>query len=181
VTADLPLPPFLTSALALIFASMLLEARVSTRNERALRRRGATEPGGDVWRVMSAVYPAAFLAMALESVVRGGPPREAYLAGLFIWLGAKVLKLWAITSLGQRWSFKVLVLPNAPLVSHGPYRWMRHPNYAAVAGELVGAAVMMAAPMAGAVCTLLFIEVMRRRIRVEERALGIGRSPVNRA
>jgi methyltransferase len=166
----------LVAAVTLVFGAMLFEARVSWRNERGLRARGAVEPPDDVWRPMSIAYPAAFIAMAVESALRGGPSAQMFSLGLLIWSAAKLLKVWAVTSLGDRWSFRVLVLPGAPLVARGPYRWMRHPNYLAVIGEFAGAAAMMAAPVAFVVSTVIFIEILRRRIRVEERALGIFRA-----
>lgn len=125
---------------------------------------------------MALTYPSAFAAMFAEGVFRGGPALRVFVIGLGIWGVAKLLKAWAIGSLGPRWSFRVLVLPGAPLVTRGPYRLMRHPNYVAVAGELAGAAAMMGAPVSGVVFTMLFVEIMRRRVRVEERMLGIGRT-----
>ena len=170
-----------TSPVAMLYAAGVLvalylvaESSISYRNERRLRARGAIEAPGDVWRVMAVTYPVAFAAMFAEGVARGGPSRAVFAAGVAVWVMAKMLKSWAIVSLGERWSFRVLVLPGAPLVTRGPYRWLRHPNYVAVAGELAGAAVMMAAPIAGVVFTPAFIEIMRRRIRVEERALGLS-------
>ena len=163
----------LIAAAALVFGAMLFEARVSWRNERRLRARGAVEPSGDVWRLMSIAYPAAFAAMAIESALRGGPLWQRFSEGLIIWGAAKLLKAWAVTSLGDRWSFRVLVLPGASLIARGPYRWMRHPNYLAVIGEFAGAATMMAAPTSFLVFTAIFVAILRRRIRVEERALGI--------
>ncbi|MBA3949323.1 MAG: hypothetical protein H0X44_05190 [Acidobacteria bacterium] len=157
-------------------AALIVESLISRRNERRLRAQGAVEPSDDVWRVMALTYPAAFAAMFAEGWLRGGPAPRVFVIGLVIWGLAKLLKAWAIGSLGARWSFRVLVLPGAPLVTRGPYQWMRHPNYVAVAGELAGAGVMMAAPVAGVVFTMLFIEIMRRRVRVEERMLGIGRA-----
>ena len=86
-------------------------------------------------------------------------------------------ELIAQAPLAERSASRMLVVPpGAPLVTRGPYQWMRHPNYVAVAGELAGAGVMMAAPFAGVIFTMLFIEIMRRRVRVEERMLGIGRT-----
>ena len=157
-------------------AFLIIESLLSQRNERRLRAQGAVEPPDDVWRVMAIAYPSAFIAMFAEGWVRGGPSPRVFVIGVVLWGLAKLLKAWAIGSLGPRWSFRVLVLPGVPLVSRGPYQWMRHPNYVAVAGELAGAAVMMAAPAAGIVFTLVFIEIMRRRVRVEERMLGIGRT-----
>ncbi len=167
---------FLWIGAGLIAALLLIELLVSTRHEQRLRARGAVEPGDDVWRVMATTYPVAFGAMVAEGWLRGGPPPVVFAAGLAIWAAAKLLKVWAVMSLGDRWSFRVLVLPGAPLVTRGPYRWLRHPNYAAVAGELAGAGVMMVAPYTGVLFTLAFIEIMRRRIRVEERALGLRRA-----
>lgn len=159
----------------LIAAALLIESLISRRNERRLRAQGAVEPPDDVWRVMAVTYPAAFAAMFAEGWFRGGPAPMVFIAGVAMWGLSKVLKAWAIGSLGSRWSFRVLVPPGAPLVTRGPYQWLRHPNYVAVAGELVGAGVMMAAPLTGVVCTMLFVEIMRRRVRVEERMLGIAR------
>ena len=165
---------FVSAVLVGLF--LLLEGLVSFRNEHRLRARGAVEPPDDVWPVMAAAYPAAFVSMLAEGFARGGPPPAVFLIGLAAWTLAKALKFWAIASLGERWSFRVLVLPDAPLVTSGPYRRLRHPNYLAVAGELIGAAVMTAAPVAGVIFTIAFVEIMRRRMRVEERALGIRRS-----
>ena len=165
---------YLAGALAAAF--LVVESLVSFRNERKLRAQGAVEPPDDVWRLMAVTYPLAFAAMFAEGFARGGPSRAVFIAGLVVWAAAKGLKTWAIASLGPRWSFRVLVPPGAPLVSRGPYRRLRHPNYVAVAGEMAGAGVMMAAPVAGVMFTLAFIEIMRRRVRVEERMLGIRRS-----
>lgn len=158
----------------LVAFCLVTESLISYRNERRLRARGAIEAPDDVWRVMAVTYPIAFAAMFAEGLARGGPSRAVFGAGLAVWVAAKMLKSWAIVSLGERWSFRVLALPGATLVTSGPYRWLRHPNYVAVAGELAGAAVMMSAPIAGVVFTLAFIEIMRRRVRVEERLLGLS-------
>jgi methyltransferase len=171
---DLDNPAFArTAALVLIFAAMLAESMRSRRNTEALKLYGATEVSDPIWPVMAAVYPAAFVAMFIESTVRGGPTAAQFGIGLVLFNLAKLLKMSAIHALGIRWSFRVLVLPGEPLVAQGPYRWLRHPNYVAVIGELIAAAVMFAAPVTGVVFTLAFAEIIRRRIQVEERALGI--------
>jgi methyltransferase len=86
-------------------------------------------------------------------------------------VAAKLLKFWAIASLGDRWTFRVLIVPE-PLVATGPYAFVRHPNYIAVIGELLGFALLVGAPVAGAVSLVGFGALLRRRIAVEERALG---------
>lgn len=164
----------LNAAGVCVVATLAIESLLSWRNERRLRARGAIEAPGDVWALMAAVYPTSFAAMFAEGTLRGGPAPDTFAAGLALWVLAKALKSWAILSLGGRWSFRVLVLPGASLVTHGPYRWMRHPNYVAVAGELAATAVMMGAPVTGVVFTLAFIAIMRRRVRIEERMLGLS-------
>lgn len=159
---------------AVVAIAMLVEAQVSRTHERALRAAGAVEPPGDVYAVMQVAYPGCFILMAVEAAWRGGPS-ELFMPGVVVFAIAKTLKWWAIASLGTRWTFRVLVpSTDAPLVQRGPYRWMRHPNYLAVVGELVGAAMMLRTPWSGILACAAFGALMRRRIQVEERALGLG-------
>lgn len=163
------LPLLVTLSILLIMAG---EAALAAHNERVLRARGAVEPPGDVYAVMRWAYPASFVLMAGEGVVSGPASAAALGAGLTLLGLAKALKLWAIASLGPRWTFRVLVLPGAPLVTGGPYRLLRHPNYVAVAGELIAAALMLGAVVTGTAATLGFGTLMLMRARVEDRALG---------
>ncbi|MDQ3487207.1 MAG: hypothetical protein M3468_05660 [Acidobacteriota bacterium] len=157
----------------MVVVPMLYEWWVSTRNERELRAQGAVEPSGDVYALMQVIYPASFLAIIFECA-RRDPSRDMLVAaGFTIFVGAKVLKYWAIGTLGVRWTFRVLVPPASALVAGGPYRVVRHPNYVAVLGELVGAALIAHAVVAGPVAVLVFGVLILLRIRVEERALGL--------
>ena len=158
--------------LALVFIPMLIEARLAAVNERAQFARGGVEPPGDVYAIMRVAYPGVFLAMIAEGA--WWPGHEHVLAGVTVFVGAKILKAWAIASLGEAWTFRVIVRPGVQLVASGPYRWLRHPNYVAVAGELVGVALMSGARIAGPLGTILFGLLMLRRLSVEERALRAG-------
>ena len=162
-------------ALATLVAVLLVmggEAMLSRFNERLLKQRGATEAEEDVYPVMQWAYPACFVAMAVEGAVSGPAPAPVLASGLAVFGLAKALKAWAIGSLGYRWTFKVLVLPDAPLVAAGPYRYLRHPNYLAVVGELLGFGLTVWAPATGVLALLGFGALMRRRIAIEDRALG---------
>jgi methyltransferase len=158
--------------LGVVVALMIAEAILSRRHERALRTRGAHEPDRDVYPLMRIAYPACFLAMAAEGWVQGLAGPAAMRAGVALFVISKALKYWAIAALEERWTFKVLVPPDAPLVRSGPYAFMRHPNYLAVAGELAAVAIMMSARVAGSIAVIGFTALMLRRIRVEERALA---------
>jgi methyltransferase len=162
------------TALAAALAMMVAELKRSRRNERELRHRGAVEPEGDVYRAMAFVYPAVFVVMAMEGALFGPATNPILFAGFVVFIGAKLLKLWAIAALGSRWSFRVLVLPGIALVSSGPYAYLRHPNYVAVLGEIGGFAMIVGAPVTGIVSLLVFGALVRRRIAIEEKALGLN-------
>lgn len=159
---------------AIVFGAMLIENRRSRRNEHALRARGAIEPRDDVYRVMQIAYPASFLAMILEGWLRPTGSAAATIAGAIVFVAGKALKYWAIAALGHFWSFRVLVVPGARLVTGGPYRWLRHPNYVGVAAEIAGIALLAGAPISGTIAFVLFGGVLLARIRVEERALDLS-------
>lgn len=174
---------------ALILGLMLAETRLSVRNERALRARGAVEARGDVYHAMLVLYPLAFGLMGIEGISRASPSAEVvpgsslpstgpawWVAGILLMIASKGLKYWAIASLADRWTFRVLVLPGAPLVRTGPYRYVDHPNYIAVVGELAAMMLMMSAWITGPVMTLLFCVVLLLRLRIETRALRDSRA-----
>ena len=160
------------AAAAVVFAAMIAEALISSRHDRALRARGAVEPEGDVITMMQLAYPASFVAMFAEGVWRGASAAPLLIPGLIVFVAAKALKYWAIASLGERWTFRVLVPPGAASTTTGPYRWMSHPNYVAVAGEIAGCALAMQALVTGPIAFAGFGLLMLRRIKVEEAALG---------
>jgi len=165
--------PVLIASLAslAVFGMMLVEWRISMRNERRLRDAGAIEPAQDVYSTMQWAYPAAFAVMALEGAIFGSGSAVTTFAGALLMTASKALKFWAIASLGWRWTFRVLVVPGAPLVGHGPYAMLRHPNYVAVIGELVSMAVLVNAWVTGPLAMVLFSLLLRSRISVENRAL----------
>ena len=169
--------PAVAIAAVTVIATLLImagEAVLSSFNERLLRAKGAIEPPDDVIGKMRWAYPLSFIVMGVEGAVTGPAPREVLMWGLALFGFAKALKMWAIASLGSRWSYRVLVLPGAPLIKTGPYRFLSHPNYLAVVGEIVSVAVIVWAPITGVLATIGFGLLMIARIRIEDRALGRG-------
>ena len=162
----------MTAVAVAVFA--IAEVIVATRNERFQRARGGIEPPGDVYNLMQVAYPGAFLAMMAEGLSRGGPSVIVFLIGAMLFIDAKTLKWWAIRSLGQAWTFRVIVVPDAPLIDSGPYKLMRHPNYVAVIGELISVMLMTGAWVSGPLMTVLFGALILKRIKVEESALGMA-------
>ena len=170
--------------IATVVGLMLAELRASRANERALRTAGAVEPPGDVYLRMAVLYPAAFLVMGAEGLSRAATAAPAAavhgpawaVSGVLLFVASKALKYWAIAALGPRWSFRVLIEPGRPLVRTGPYRYVSHPNYIGVIGELAGTAMMVGARLSGPIMLGLFGMVLWARIRLEERALSVAQA-----
>lgn len=165
----------------LAFLPMAFEASLSARHERMLRAAGAVEPADDVYRWMQVVYPAAFVAMAGEALVRRADLNQVFVLGIGVFILGKTIKYWAITTLGSRWTFRVLVPPSSSLITDGPYRYLRHPNYVGVIGELLGLAIAARATVSGTISVVLFAVLIALRIRVEEDALGRFMNPSQRS
>ena len=158
--------------LGLAFLPMAFEARLAARHDRALRAAGAFEPSDDVYRWMQIAYPAAFLTMAIEAAIRRVEVNQVFTLGIVVFALGKEIKYWAIATLGSRWTFRVLVPPSSKSITHGPYRYLRHPNYLGVIGELAGLALVARAPVSGTLSLVVFATLLVLRIRVEERALN---------
>lgn len=149
------------------------ELLVSSRNARRELAAGAVESGRGHYPAMVAFHAAFLLACAAEPVLWPRPwPRAAALAALAVALLAQALRWWAVASLGGRWTTRVVVRPGAAPVTRGPYRWLAHPNYLAVALELAAVPLVGGAVVTAAAATLGNAALMRARIPAEERALG---------
>ena len=167
-----PSPPLVAAVVNAV--AMALEARRSAANETRLFTAGASLAPDPTYPAMRILYPAGFAVTCLEGWWRNAAWDGWAALGVSVFLIAKALKYAAIHALGGRWSFRVVVLPGAALVTHGVYRYLRHPNYVGVAGEILGAALWMRAPIAGTLFAVTFGWILLRRIRVEERALGLA-------
>ena len=161
-------------SLAAVLLMMLGELWLSRSNERWMFANGAVPSFDPVYATMRWAYPGAFVAMAIEGVVTDPAIGPLMLAGAVLLVLAKAIKFWAIATLGRRWTYRVLVLPGAPLVGSGPYRLVRHPNYVGVVGELIAMALLSGARITGPLAVLGFGWLLVRRIVAEERALGLG-------
>jgi methyltransferase len=158
----------------LVALQRLLELRISARNARAMLARGGIEVGRGHLRWMIALHVAFLIACPAEAILARRPfvPwLAAPAAALF--LAAQALRAWSIASLGDRWSIRVIVLPGEPLVRAGPYRYLRHPNYLAVAVEMAAIPLLHTAWITALAASALDAWLLSIRIRVEEEALGL--------
>jgi methyltransferase len=150
----------------------LLELRIANRNRRLLLARGGIEasPGHYPWMV---ALHSVWLVSCLAEVWLLRRPFVPVLAAaaLAVFLGAFALRMWVISTLGERWTTRIVCLPGAALITGGPYRWLRHPNYLAVVLEIVSLPLVHTAWLTSLVFSLLDALLLRVRIRAEEEAL----------
>lgn len=167
--------------IVLVACERLAELVVSRRHERALRARGAVERGRGHYPVMVALH-VALLAAAPAEVVLLGRPFLPWLGwpALAAVAGTMTLRYWVIATLGERWTTRVLVLPGARLVARGPYRWLTHPNYLAVAVEVFALPLVHSAWVTALVLGAGNLALLAHRIAVEDRALGRGLAAAGR-
>ncbi len=152
------------AAVVLLRLAELLHAR---RNTEALIRRGGVEIGARHYPLFIALHTAWLASLFL--FVPGDA--RVSLPWLAILLLMQVARLWCILSLGPWWTTRIITVPGAPLVRRGPYRFMRHPNYAVVVVEIAALPMMFGAWRIALIFSLLNAALLAWRIHVEERAL----------
>ena len=157
----------------------LAELVVSTRNARWSFARGGVESGAGHFPAMVALHTALLLSCLVEVYVADRPflPWLGW-PMLALALGSQALRWWCIASLGPRWNTRVIVVPGLPLVTRGPYRWLRHPNYVAVVVEGFALPLVHTAWVTALGFTVLnAVLLVRFRIPAEERALRAAAAP----
>jgi Uncharacterized protein conserved in bacteria len=163
--------------LALILATgaeRIVELVISTRNARAAFALGGVEYGKRHFPWMIALHTGLLLACLAEVLLAGRP--------FLPWLGwpmlalvilSQALRYWCIASLGPQWNTRVIVVPGLPLVTRGPYRWLRHPNYVAVVVEGFALPLVHTAWATALAFTVLnAVLLLGFRIPTENRALA---------
>jgi methyltransferase len=160
----------------LIFAvglERLAELIVSTRNRAWSRARSGVEFGAGHYPVMVTLHTGLLAACLVEAIVLHRPfiPALGW-PMLAIVLAAQGLRWWCITNLGQQWNTRVVVVPGAARFAGGPYRFLSHPNYVAVAAEGAALPLVHTAWITALVFSVLNAALLRTRIKVENTALA---------
>jgi methyltransferase len=149
------------------------ELVVSTANARWSFARGGVESGREHFPAMAALHVGLLVGAPLEVLLADRP--------FLPWLGwpmlavavaVQALRWWCIVSLGRHWNARVIVVPGARLVTRGPYRRWRHPNYVAVMAEGIALPLVHGAWLTAVGFTVLNTFVLRARLRVENAALA---------
>jgi len=152
--------------LGLVTAQRLGELVVAQRNTRRLLGQGGVERGAGHYPVMVGLHAAWLLGLWLL-----GWNRPVNVAWLAVYLGLGALRVWVLASIGRRWTTRIIVVPGETLVRKGPYRFIPHPNYAVVAGEIAVLPLVFGLVAYAAVFSLLNASLLWVRIRAEAAAL----------
>jgi methyltransferase len=151
------------------------ELRLARANEDWAQRRGATEFGREHYPLFFLLHGAWFVGWIAESLWRGPVLSRAFWLWLTLFVVAGALRYWAIATLGRRWNTRILVFAGVPPVRRGPYRWLAHPNYWAVALELLALPLVFGATYTALIASALNAALLLRiRIPTEEQALTLA-------
>jgi methyltransferase len=153
--------------LALVTLQRFGELVLARHNTRALLARGGIEIGGRHYPLIVAVHAAWLIALWIL-----GRDQEVDLLALSVFVALQGARVWILATLGQRWTTRIIVLPGEKLVATGPYRYLSHPNYAVVAGEIAVLPLALHLAAVAVVFTVLNAVVLAIRIRSETRALA---------
>lgn len=161
-----------TALVGIVIAERLVELLVSRRNEAWARARGAVEAGAGHYPWMVVQHTAFLLACFLEVWLLHRPfvPVLGF-SMVALLAGTMALRYWTVTTLGKRWTTRILCIPGLPPVTGGPFRFLRHPNYLAVIVEVAALPLVHSAWWTALVFSVANGFLLRTRIRAEERAL----------
>ena len=162
--------------LAVFALQRFSELLLSRRNQQRLRARGAFERGARQFPWFVLLHTAFPLLLALE-IRAGATPGAGWPLWAAAWLVAQVLRIASMHALGERWNARIVVVPGEPPVTRGIYRWLRHPNYLAVALEFIAAPLCFGAWATALIGSVANAALMAVRIPAEEKALREAAGP----
>jgi methyltransferase len=158
--------------IALVTLQRFAELVYAERNTRALLARGAVEVGHAHYPLIVTVHATWLIAVVAFL------PHDLRIN--FVLLAAfavlQALRVWVLVTLGPYWTTRIITLQDAPLVRRGPYRFLRHPNYAVVIGEIAVLPLVFGEKWVSLVFTILNAAILTLRIREENRALAARRA-----
>lgn len=162
-----------TLIILLVACERIVELVVSKRNLDWSFSRGGVEYGRSHYKYMVVIH-ALLLGGALAEVWTSRPILNPVLFyGFFaLAMGSQALRWWCIGTLGKRWNTLVVIIPGLAVVTGGPYRWLKHPNYVAVVIEGIALPMVGFAWRTAIIFTILNIFVLSARLKSENAALA---------
>jgi methyltransferase len=168
---DLSIIAFVLLLIA-VAALRMVELRISRAHQRQLISRGAATVDDRRFRWMVALHTAVLIGAALEVILLKRPFIPVLATVTFaIFLAANAVRWWVIRTLGDHWNVQVMDSTRLGVVSSGPFRFVRHPNYAAVFAEMMALPLIHTAWITALAGSLAHVAVLAQRLSTEERML----------
>ncbi len=155
--------------MAFVTLQRLSELVIARRNTARLMAAGAREYGAGHYPVMVAMHTAWLIALWFSV-----GDRTVSWPLLLIFAVLQGMRIWVLATLGPRWTTRIIVLQGASLVARGPFRFLRHPNYAVVTAEIAVLPLTFGLVGIAALFTVLNAAMLYVRIGAENRALGLN-------
>ncbi|MDP4161912.1 MAG: isoprenylcysteine carboxylmethyltransferase family protein [Bacillota bacterium] len=149
----------------------ICELIIAKQNEKWMKKQGAVEFGQAHYRAMVLIHFLFFLSFLSEVIFLKKVISPFWVVLLILFLITQVVRIWALFSLGKYWNTKILVLPETKVVKRGPYRFLKHPNYAIVTIELMIIPLLFQAYLTAIFFSILNMVILSVRIPAEEKAL----------
>jgi methyltransferase len=153
--------------LAFVTLQRLVELPIAAANTKRLLAAGGHEIGASHYPLLVAVH-VAWLATLWW--LAAGRPIDLPFLGLFVLI--ELGRIWVLRTLGRRWTTRIIAVPGEKLVASGPYRFVNHPNYLVVIGEIAVLPLAFGLWQVALIFSLLNAAALTVRIRAENRALG---------
>jgi methyltransferase len=158
--------------LLVVGALRIVELRISQRHQRQLVSRGAERVPEPRFRWMVVLHTAVLIGAAVEVVVLKRPFIPGLAAVAFaVFLAANIVRWWVIRTLGDHWNVQVMDSTRLGVVTSGPFRFVRHPNYAAVFAEMLALPLIHTAWITALAGSLAHMAVLAQRLSTEEAVL----------
>ncbi len=163
---------FYVAVVVAVACERLVEIHISRRHMRRALAAGGIEAGAGHYPWMVALHASFLLACPLEVFLFSRPLSPALaLSMLALLIGSMALRYWTIATLGERWTTRVVWVPGRQIAVDGPFRWLRHPNYLAVAVEMLALPLLHGAWLTALVFSAANALLLRVRVRCEEELL----------
>lgn len=152
--------------LAFVTLQRLVELPIATANTKRLRGAGGYEVGAGHYPLIVALHASWLISLWL--LAAGRPIQIPF---LLLFLLIEVGRIWVLRTLGSRWTTRIIVVPGEPLVRHGPYRFVNHPNYVVVIAEIAVLPLVFGLWQVALTFSLLNAAILAVRVSAEDSAL----------
>jgi methyltransferase len=162
---------FFSIFISLVILQRIAELRIANKNEKWMKANGGFEVGSEHYKYIVLVHVLFFLSLIFEVSYFNKVISPLWIVFILFFALAQALRVWSLLSLGRFWNTKIIIMPNVNIISTGPYKFIRHPNYLVVVIELLVIPLIYNAYWTAIIFTILNMFALSIRIPIEENAL----------